>query len=87
MVRVQYEKKEGTVSQLCGAVADYFIACQYAERPARYRLLLEVFDRLSNEWLLTLHDGLDEGLTPISPLPDSEWSLLTEDVQGHFSYL
>lgn len=86
-LRVQFEIKNGNLINLSGALLDYFIVSQKEHNSDRLAMVKESMLQLDDEWLLFFYDNVDRKVLPSTPIPKSCKSILTEDVQGDFSFI
>ncbi len=87
MLRIQFELKNGDAKNLIGALLDYFISSEPSQSIDRSDMVKMSMLQLDDQWLLFFYDHLDQIVSPITPLPESCKSLLTEDVQGDFNFM
>ncbi|GAA5093919.1 hypothetical protein [Wohlfahrtiimonas larvae] len=84
-LRVQFEIKNGNLSNLSGALLDYFIISNAEHNMDRLDMVKDSMLQLDDDWLLFFYDHIDRKVLPCTPLPKSCKSILTEDVQGGFN--
>lgn len=87
VLRIQFELKNGDLKNLSGALLDYFISSDANLSADRTDVLKQSMQQLDDEWLLFFYDHIDQTVSPITPLPESCKSVLTEDVQGNFNFI
>ncbi len=85
--RITFEKQAHNDAALAGSLLDFWISTQESERAMKYRLLANCAPRLPDNWLLLLYDALEQTIDQYTPVPSSRWSILTEDVTGHFDFI
>lgn len=83
-LRVQFELKNGSGTNLSGALLDYFIVSGTDYNSDRLDMVKESMLQLEDDWLLFFYDNMDRKVLPSTPIPESCKSILTEDVQGNF---
>lgn len=86
-LRIQFELKNGDFNNLTGAILDYFIFSNTSQSIDRSDMVKQSMMQLDDEWLLFFYDHLDQIVSPITPIPESCKSVLTEDVQGNFDFI
>ncbi len=86
-VRIRFEIERGTESTLAGALTDYYICSKPKDYLQRLDFLKESLNVLSDDWLLLFYDNLEEEFSSATILPYNQWSIFTEDVQGHFNFI
>ncbi len=87
IARVKFEVTARDNDAVTGALLDYFIFSDENNIENRYDLVKECMTLLSDEWLLFFYDALESGISPVTPIPKNNMSLLTEDVQGTFEFI
>ena len=86
-LRVQFELKYGDMTNLSGAILDYFITSSANNNIDRLDMVKECMLQLEDNWLLFFYDNMDQKVLPSTPIPQSCKSILTEDVQGKFNFI
>ena len=86
LARIQFELTSNDIDAFTASLVDYWIATKTNEKKVRTYLLSRCHEKLTDDWLLFLYDGLDKPITRITPIFNSKWSVLTYDIKGTFDY-
>ncbi len=85
--RLNFELTQNDSDALAGAIADFLMADVEKSSQTTLKVLARAADALSDDWLLSLYESLFTPFTPLSPIIDSKWSILTNDIKGHFNFI
>lgn len=85
--RLNFELTLNDPDALAGAIADFLMADVEKTQRTIIQVLAHAANSLSDDWLIFLYESLFTPFTPLSPIIDSKWSVLTNDVKGHFKFI